>query len=329
MSEMNGELKATESSWADTMSDQWTVQAEVYGADDARVEFGGFGAVAVGASFWGKLKGLFSAAAKGVAKSGMVKDALNSYSPGLGDAAEKGMKLVEAGNAGSPEALAQLKAIADVAAAGDPNAAKTNDMLKVIAEARKSATAEVAAVVGASAGKTTVIMANGKRKSFKTRAAAEAYVASHPGSLLPGAKRGQRPGQQRGRRPATTQNVAQAMNRLPPQQRPQLAGMLQQAQMQGRAPVAMPGQPAYGTPAYWAWQQQQGYPYGAQPGQSYGYGVPYGMQQPYGGMYADEGYLEQSDYYGSDDEELAAAFAADESFPDEGIAGENSIQYTG
>lgn len=291
------------------------------------VEFGGIGAeVAVG-GFWGKLGGVFKSAAKGLASSGMVKDALNSYSPGLGDAAQSGMKLIEAGSAGDPAALAQIKAIADVAATGDPAAQKTNELLKTLAAARKTAAVEV--------GKTYVVTdpRTGQKKKFKSKAAAQAWMKAQQQP-----RPGQRPGQQsqpqrrpNPNAPVTQGQVASAMTRVPPQRRPQLANAIQQAQLQGRAPVQPAGAPPYGSPGWYAWQQQnQGYPYGMQQGYPYGYGAPGYMQDPYSGMYADEGYFEQDGYYGGDpDEELAAAFAGDESFPDDGIQGENAIAYRG
>lgn len=270
---------------------------------DVDIEFGGLGAVAVGASFWGKLQGMFKAAAKGAASSGMIKDALNDYSPGLGDAAQKGMQLVEAGNAGDATALAQLAAIARGAAAGDPAKVKANDMLQAIAAARRAAVVEV--------GRTYVVRdpKTGKKKKFKSKAAADAWMRAQQQGA--GARRpGQPQAQRKPQRPATTRDVQAAINRTPPQKRPQLVSMIQQAQAQGQYPL----QPA---------------PYWAQPGSPYGYGAPPMYQQPYGPAYYSEGYAEQAEYYGEPDEELEAAFAGDESFPDEGLQGEPQIAYQG
>lgn len=295
---------------ADTASgiEQQTHYQGLEDTPDVDIEFGGMGAVAVGKSFWAKLKGVFGAAAKGAASSSAVKDALNSYSPGLGDAAQAGMQLVEAGNAGDPQALAQLKAVADVAASGDPGAAKTNDMLKAIADARKAAAVEV--------GKTYVVRdpKTGKKKKFKSKAAAQAWMKQQQQSQGQQQRRpGQQPMQQR---PQQRPGMPQARPGMPTQPRPQPYGVQPRPQpMQQPQPYGVQPYP-YGGAAV---DPYTGMPYGMQPGMPYGYGVPQPYQQPYGPAYYDEGYMEQVEYYGD----------ADESFPDEGIQGENTIAYQG
>jgi hypothetical protein len=96
-----------------------------------------------------------------------------------------------------------------------------------------------------------------------------------------------------------------------------LVQSIQQAQSQGRMPVrpvALPANQPYG---YGSPQQQQ--MYGTQP-----------MGYPYGPQWMSPAGMEQSGYYGGEDDfELAQAYAAEESFPDEGIQGENSLVYEG
>jgi hypothetical protein len=295
-----------------------------YTKAEADVEFGGIDEVLVGSwgSFWKKIGRGIKAVFTGAAKSGALKEAVNAYVPGAGDALEKGIQLVEAGKAGSPEAVAQIKQIADAAKAGDKAKQSAHDMLTTINDARNEAKAElgvIAAVVGKK--KYVVKLPDGTKKSFNSEAEARAFQKSQQAKRRPGQQRKPGQPQQRkpsGQRPVTQQNVAQAMQRVPAQNRQQFAQTMQQMQLQGYAPVAPMGQPVYGQP---------GYPYGMQAGQPYGYGLPQGYQNPYGGAYYSESYLDQGDYYG--DEELAAAFSGDESFPDDGIQGENAITYQG
>jgi len=306
---------------ADTESgiDQETHYQGIEDTPDVDIEFGGLGAV-VGKKYsgWFKFKRLFHAAAKGAASSGAVKDALNAYSPGLGDAAQKGMQLVEAGNAGDPQALAQIAAVTDKAKA-DPTYGGAYEMLKTISDAR----AEVAAAVEVGKKKVYVVtLHSGKKKKFKSKAAMQAWMKANP------EQRPQQAGQQRRQqRPATQQDVRQAIQRTPPQGRPQLTQAIQQAQAQGRYPVrpVAPGQA-----------------YGMQP--PYGYGSPYAqgaygnvpMSQPYGPQWYSPPQYEQEYYYqgqdygdGDADYELEQAFAGDEQFPDEAMQGEPSIAYQG
>lgn len=307
-----------------------------YTKAEADVEFGGIDEVLVGSwgSFWKKLGRGIKAVFTGAAKSGALKEAVNSYVPGAGDALEKGIQLVEAGKAGSPEAVAQIKQIADAAKAGDKAKQGAHDMLTTINDARNEAKTElgvIAAVVGKK--KYVVKLPDGTKKSFNSEAEARAFQKSQqakrrpagqqqkPGQQKPGQQK-QWPGQQQrkpsGQRPVTQQNVAQAMQRVPAQNRQQFAQTMQQMQLQGYAPVAPLGQPQYGQP---------GYPYGMQAGQPYGYGLPQGMQYPYAASYYDEGYMDQGEYYG--DEELEAAFAEDAQFPDEAFVGEHPVVYKG
>ncbi len=287
-----------------------------YTKAEADVEFGGIDEVLVGSwgSFWKKIGRGIKAVFTGAAKSGALKEAVNAYAPGAGDALEKGIQLVEAGKAGSPEAVAQIKSIADAAKAGDKAKQSAHDMLTTINTARNEAKAElgvIAAVIGKK--KYVVKLPDGSKKSFNSEAEARAFQKAQQAKRRPAGQQ-QKPGQQKqwpgqqqrkpsGQRPVTQQNVAQAMSRVPPQQRQQFAQTMQQMQLQGYAPVTPLGQP--------------GYPYG----------MPQGYQNPYGSAYFTESYLDQGGYYG--DEELDEAFAADESFPDDGIQGENAITYQG
>jgi len=101
-------------------------------------------------SFWRKFKGIFKHVAKKAATSGMVKDALNSQYPGAGDAAQKGMKLIDSASSGNKQALAQVKGIADAVASGDTSKQSALDLLSTLNDAKKEAKAEtVTAAVGA------------------------------------------------------------------------------------------------------------------------------------------------------------------------------------
>jgi len=279
----------------------------MYTKAEGDVEFNmGIDDVLVGSwgSFWSKIGGAIKSVFKGATKSGAVKAAINAYAPGAGDAMEKGIQLIEAGKAGSPEAIAQIKSIADAAKAGDKAKQGAHDMLTTINTARNEAKADLpitAAIIGKK--KYVVKMPDGSKKSFNTEAEARAFQKAQAAKRRPAGQQ-QKPGQ----RPVTQQNVAQAMQRVPAQNRQQFAQTLQQMQLQGYAPVAPLGQPQYGQP---------GYPYGMQPGQPYGYGMPQGYQDPYGSAYYSESYMDQGGYYG------------DESFPDDGIQGENAITYQG
>lgn len=302
------------------------------------VEFGGMGDVFVGSFFgslWKGLKKVIKPIFKGLASSKLVQDKLNEHYPGAGDALIPGLQLIEAGLSSDPvvakPAVVQIKAITDAAKAGDVAKQGAHDMLKAIKESRNEAKAEARPAVVV--GKYQVKFPDGSKKSFKNKKAAQAWLQTAPGKAYAQqhggsskSARGRAPGQPAQRapgQPATQANVAQAMRRLPAARRPQLAASLQQAQLQGLYPVQPIGQPAYGTAAWYAQQQQaQGYPYGMAASQPYGYGVPAPMTMPYGGAYADEGIYEQSSYYYGDDAELAAAFAQDEQFPDEGLVQE-------
>ena len=112
----------------------------------------GFEGVAVGSwgSFWRGFKNVFKKIFKVGAKSGALKTALNGVSPGAGDAAEKGMKLIDSAASGNKDALAQVKALSDKAKSGDTDAQPAHDMLTTINDARKEAKTEtVTAAVGA------------------------------------------------------------------------------------------------------------------------------------------------------------------------------------
>ena len=291
-----------------------------YNKAEADVEFGGMDAAVGGGRSWRKFKTFFKRMFTGAAKSEMAQAALNAYAPGTGDAVRSAVQLIEAGKSNDPtvaaQAVAQIQSIADAAKAGDTAKTGAHELLTTLNEAHAEARAELPlAAALAEVGKKVYVvrLPDGTTKKFKSKKALEEWrkqqVRRRPAGQQP--QRGQqRPA---GQRPVTQQNVAQAMARVPPQRRQQFAQTVQQMQLQGYAPVAPVGQP--------------GYPYGMQQGQPFGYGLPGMMQDPYGGAYASESYVDQGEYYG--DEELAAAFAEDESFPDDGLQGENAIAYQG
>lgn len=280
---------------------------------DVDIEFGGLGAAVGGWRFsWRKFKRLFKHAARGAATSVAVGDAINAQYPGLGDAAQKGMQLVEAGHAGDPTALAQLKAVADGAAAGDPAKAKAHDMLTTISDARKEAAAEAEAPYVMLGKKKVYVVRDpktGKKRKFKSKAAAEAWMA----------------GQRQAQRAVTPEDVQEAIRQTPPEGRPQLVQSIQQAQAQGRypaRPVAAPGPQPYG------YGVQPPYGYGSPRVQGQYAGVP--VSQPYGPQWRSPAQYEQENYYGGDDDyELEQAFAGDEVFPDEAFVGEHPVAFKG
>jgi hypothetical protein len=123
-----------------------------YYSQDSFPDEGTEGLVAVGSakSGWRKFKNFFKKIFKGAAKSKMAKDALNAYSPGAGDAMQKGMQLIDSAASGNKDALAQVKGIADAAKAGDEAAQPAHDLLTTVNDARKEAKTEtVTAAVGA------------------------------------------------------------------------------------------------------------------------------------------------------------------------------------
>jgi hypothetical protein len=221
-------------------------------------EYGGMGAdnvdqILVGSwgSFWKGFKGIFKTVFKGVAKSGMVKTALNAYSPGSGDAAQKGLDLIAGGKAGNKTSIAQIKSIADAAKAGDKSKQGAHDMLKTINEAHNEVKAEVAAVAVGKAYKTITSRGpDGKSHttSFGTKASYDRWCQLQK-------KRGQP------QRPTPTRPT------------PVRPGMPQRP---------MPQQPAdpygYGQPQ----QPMDPYGYPQQPTYSDPYGEPYGYQDAYG-----------------------------------------------
>jgi hypothetical protein len=266
------------------------------------VEFGGMGVdqVLVGSwgSFWKKIGHVVKSVFTGKAFKSAAKMALNAYAPGAGDALDKGITMIESAKKGDKTSLAQIKAIADAAKAGDVSKQGAHDMLTTINDARNEAKAEIAAVaVGA---KTTVIQKNGKPKTFGSLAAAKAWMAKSPGSRLAGQGGGSAQRKPAAQRPVNQQQIQQAIQRTPQQNRPALMqGILAQQQQNMQQGYPFGQQQPYGMQT----------PYGVQPQQ---YGSPYGVQQPYGYSsgpgYGDQGYPED---YGDD------SFAEDTTFPDE------------
>jgi hypothetical protein len=174
---------------------------------------------------------------------------------------------------------------------------------------------------GAGAGVTTVIDASGKRRNFKSLAAAKNWVSKNPGSRVVSTMRsqGERPGQARGaaqktnRQFASQQQIQSAINRVPPTQRQSLVSRIQQQQQvnmqQGMIPGGAMGQPIY--------PGQPGYPY---PQGSQQYGQPFYMPgaQGYAPGYGPQGYGQPMGMYGVNPAVYGGPIASAEDFADDG-----------
>jgi hypothetical protein len=297
--------------------------------------------------FFSKVSGGLKNVVKFVGDSGIAKKVgnkvlLSTTSGAAGiEALAPATQLMEKAIAGDEKAKEMVAALATKAEGGDKLAKNVMGVLDIAAAGLRAAEAKKADGLAVEAGKNYArIKVDGKMRTFKTKAAYDAYMKSRKGTQ-PRAGQPPRPGvpggpqsqqraanlsQQRAamlrkQQSGSQQQIAQSMQNMTPQQQQVFQqNLLAQQQANIQQGMLQQQYDPYGYPM--GYQQQSGYPAGY--AQQSGYPMGYQQQSGYPAGYATpmqsgfpSGYVQQEQFEDAPPDDLMGDTVADVEINDE------------